>query len=387
MCPCQDSGVEPRELTDGRILLRLHRPEDVDGVLAQSRDPESARWTTVPQPYARTDAEEFALRIVPAGWAADSSYSFAIIELDRDGTGEDRYAGTIDVRPDGAGAAELGYGLGPWARGRGLVTAALRLAVDWSFAPPPEGLGLSVLTWQAHVGNWASRRAAWRVGFRVEGTVRGLCAQRGSRRDAWVGSLLAGDPREPTTAWIETPTLQGSGVLLRRWRRSDAAAVVEACTDPVSRRWLGELPSPYGEAEAREFIQSRENNHAAGTALHLAAALDADGAAVGSFSLLGIGAGRGVAEVGYWVHPAARGRGVATEAVRLLVRHALVPIEDGGLGLRRLVLFAATENAASRRVAEKNGFVGGGVRRASDRLGDGTWADLYSYDLLAGDLA
>ena len=121
--------------------------------------------------------------------------------------------------------------------------------------------------------------------------------------------------------------------------------------------------------------------------MHLAAALDADGAAVGSFSLLGISGGRDVAEVGYWVHPAARGRGVATEAVRLLVRHALVPIEDGGLGLRRVVLSAATGNTASQRVAEKNGFVQGGVRRAAGRLGDGTWADLYSYDLLAGDLA
>ena len=37
-------------LTDGVVTLRAHRPDDVEGSMEQSRDPESQRWTTVPVP-------------------------------------------------------------------------------------------------------------------------------------------------------------------------------------------------------------------------------------------------------------------------------------------------------------------------------------------------
>ncbi|MGH3425674.1 MAG: GNAT family N-acetyltransferase, partial [Nocardioidaceae bacterium] len=81
-----------------------------------------------------------------------------------------------------------------------------------------------------------------------------------------------------------------------------------------------------------------------------------------------------------------RGRGMATEAVTMLVRHAMIPTEDGGLGLRRLVLGAATANGASRRVAQKAGFRQTGTARAAERLGDGSFVDLARYDLLAGEV-
>jgi RimJ/RimL family protein N-acetyltransferase len=90
-------------------------------------------------------------------------------------------------------------------------------------------------------------------------------------------------------------------------------------------------------------------------------------------------------EVGYWAHPAARGTGVTTEAVGLLVRHAFSPVAEGGLGLRRLLLKAAVGNDASQHVAETNGFHRTGVERQAERLGDGSYADLVDYDLLVTD--
>lgn len=57
---------------------------------------------------------------------------------------------------------------------------------------------LQCLHWRAAVGNWASRRVAWRCGFRVEGTVRHFVRLAGCRPvDAWVASLHREDPREP----------------------------------------------------------------------------------------------------------------------------------------------------------------------------------------------
>ena len=57
------------------------------------------------------------------------------------------------------------------------------------------------MVWWANTGNWASRKVAWRLGFTMEGTVRQYLPHRGELRDAWVATLLAGDPREPRTAW------------------------------------------------------------------------------------------------------------------------------------------------------------------------------------------
>jgi len=61
------------------------------------------------------------------------------------------------------------------------------------------------------------------------------------------------------------------------------------------------------------------------------------------------------AELHYWVRTDHAGRGLTTEACRALVAWA-----RDELGLKRLTLWAGTENAASRRVAEKLGFVHAG---------------------------
>jgi RimJ/RimL family protein N-acetyltransferase len=84
-------------------------------------------------------------------------------------------------------------------------------------------------------------------------------------------------------------------------------------------------------------------------------------------------------EIGYWMHPAARGRGLMTEAVRMVVRHALDP---EGLDRRRLVLYAAADNPASNAVAIAAGYQHYGTQRAAERLGDGSYDDLHGYELL-----
>jgi RimJ/RimL family protein N-acetyltransferase len=294
--------------------------------------------------------------------------------------------GMVGLSMDGQGSAEIGYWLGADARGSGLMTDAVRVVLGNAF--DPEGLALARLVWKAQVGNWPSRRVAWRVGFRFDATLRSELVQRGVRRDGWIATLLAGDDREPVSPWFEVPTLGGDGVVLRRWRSSDADAVVEACTDPVTRHWLGNLPDPYTRDTALTYIANREEYHATGRGIHWAAAIDDHAPTVGSFSLMAPGDSpiRHSAEVGYWVAPRARGRGVATEAVRLMVRHAFIDSGDGGLGLRRLLLAHASGNDASQKVAVRNGFAPTGVERSAERLGDGTHADLHWYDLLATDL-
>jgi RimJ/RimL family protein N-acetyltransferase len=160
---------------------------ELDEIVAACQDPESARWTTVPVPYARADAEFFVRRHAPLSWTAGESAVFRIADA------QGRYAGTVDLRleADDDQAAEVGFLVAPWARGRGLGTAALRTVCDWGF----DALGLGRIVWRAHVGNEASRRAARQAGFVEEGIQRAGCAQRGERHDAWVAARLASDPR------------------------------------------------------------------------------------------------------------------------------------------------------------------------------------------------
>ena len=165
------------------MLLRQHRPEDTDAVVEQCSDPEMQRWTTVPVPYERHFAEEFFTHLAQ-GWDDETLAGFAI---EADG----RFAGTVDLRLGDARWAEVGFGLHPWARGRGVMTRAVSTLLDWGF----QELDLVGVHWRAVVGNHASRRVAEKCGFRVEGEVRGLLVARGQRDDGWIGSLLATDPR------------------------------------------------------------------------------------------------------------------------------------------------------------------------------------------------
>jgi RimJ/RimL family protein N-acetyltransferase len=71
------------------------------------------------------------------------------------------------------------------------------------------------------------------------------------------------------------------------------------------------------------------------------------------------------AELGYVVAPAARGRGVATETLRLLSEWAFAE-----LGMLRLELLISTGNEASKRVAERCGYIREGVLRSAWIKGD-----------------
>jgi RimJ/RimL family protein N-acetyltransferase len=143
------------------------------------------------------------------------------------------------------------------------------------------------------------------------------------------------------------------------------------------------MASPYTPAHAAAYVRNRPEGMAAGTDLHWVVADRESDRLLAVVSVLRIA--RPAGEIGYWTHPEARGRGVMTEAVRLACRHAFVDVEDGGLGLERLVAYVAVDNLASRHVLEANGFRPTGVQRRAIDVRDG-WHDMAGYDLLPGDL-
>jgi len=182
-----DRGSPP-VLSDGVVLLRPPIAADREDLIATVRDPEFIRWTDVPAPYEPPMADAFlGPRIDPTTWWDSPYWVITVVP-------EDRFCGGIDLRPDGAGAAAVGYGLSPWAQGHGHMARALRLVATWAIT----SWRLEVVTWEALVGNTASRRSAESAGFRVHDAVlRRHAVQRGRRADAWVGEITAEDLGTP----------------------------------------------------------------------------------------------------------------------------------------------------------------------------------------------
>jgi RimJ/RimL family protein N-acetyltransferase len=178
------------------------------------------------------------------------------------------------------------------------------------------------------------------------------------------------------------PPLSDGVVTLRPWRESDAGVVAEACRDDDIVRWLDQVPQPYTRADAREYIAATAQSWRDGAAASFAVTDAATGAVLGSISVHWVDAEQAVGEVGYWVAPATRKRGVASRALRLVARWAT---EEGGV--ERLQLRADVHNSASRRVAEKAGFHEEGVLRSirfSPR--HGRRVDFAIYSILPGEV-
>ncbi|MDI5938563.1 GNAT family N-acetyltransferase [Micromonospora sp. DH15] len=167
---------------------------------------------------------------------------------------------------------------------------------------------------------------------------------------------------------MEPVELTEDGLLLRPWRAADADAVHRACQDPDIQRWTT-VPRPYLPDHARAFVgEISAGDWRAGTRAPFAVCDAATGELLASCGLVSVDQTTDTGEVGYWVAPWARGRGVATRATRALARWAF-----DALGLRRLIWQAEIGNHASRL--------------AGTRWLAGEAADLAIVDAHTGELA
>lgn len=176
------------------------------------------------------------------------------------------------------------------------------------------------------------------------------------------------------------PALADDVVLLRPWHEADVPARLLAFSDPVMQRFSWRT-TPYTEADARRDLAMQEAARLRGEQLKFALAEPGGQAAVlGGASLEHVRIDQGCAAVGYWLGAAARGRGVAAHAVRLLAGWAFAE-----LGLARLELTCGPDNAASQRVAERCGFAREGLLRSHVPF-KGARRDSVLYSLLPGEL-
>ena len=151
--------------------------------------------------------------------------------------------------------------------------------------------------------------------------------------------------------------LVGQLATLRPWRQADAPSLVQYANNAnVSRQLRDRFPHPYTAADARQFIQSVAHARPA-----TSFAIAVDGEAVGGAGFApGADVERYSAEVGYWLGEPFWGRGITSEAVRLVSDYAFRTCN-----MLRLFALPFADNAQSIRVLDKAGYTREAILRSS----------------------
>jgi ribosomal-protein-serine acetyltransferase len=140
-------------------------------------------------------------------------------------------------------------------------------------------------------------------------------------------------------------------IVLRRWETAAADKLTEAVRAflPELKPFMSWAHDDFGVDNARPFLQQSVHDWVDGKEYNYALLTHA-GEIVGAAGLM-TRMGPDVVEIGYWIHSAHAGQGLATEAVMALVQ-AATALD----GIERIVIRHDVANRASARVAEKAGF-------------------------------
>ncbi|MCB0563183.1 MAG: GNAT family N-acetyltransferase [Phaeodactylibacter sp.] len=149
--------------------------------------------------------------------------------------------------------------------------------------------------------------------------------------------------------------IEGRGFRLRRFSPADTSSLAHHANNAnIAVRLQDRFPHPYTEKDARQFIE-----YALHAGMETVFAIEVDGEAAGAVGIIfqeDVYSQSG--ELGYWLGEGYWGRGIVSQTVKAIVRHAF---ED--LGLRRVYARIFSNNMASKRVLEKAGFQFEGMAR------------------------
>lgn len=150
------------------------------------------------------------------------------------------------------------------------------------------------------------------------------------------------------------------GVTLRRWRATDAELVDRLVRESLDHLapWMPWATAGYDRAAAAEFLTRSAARWQRGQEFDYAIVTQ-DGDVAGSCGLMAR-AGPGGLEIGYWLHRAHVGKGLATRAVAALTAEAF------RVGADRVEIVHEPANTASGAIPRRLGYTEVGRRRGGD---------------------
>ncbi|MFI5715399.1 GNAT family N-acetyltransferase [Nocardia sp. NPDC051750] len=158
---------------------------------------------------------------------------------------------------------------------------------------------------------------------------------------------------------MEERTLTDGTIWLSRPVEADIEAMVEGCRDPAIIEWVT-VPYPYGRADAEEFLGTAVADGWAGHSPVWGIRTAEHGRLIGTVGLGTPPRDDTAAEIGFWLAPDYRKRGIISRAVALTCDFGFDP---AGMGLIRIQWRAFAGNHASAAVARKSGFRYEGLAR------------------------
>lgn len=174
----------------------------------------------------------------------------------------------------------------------------------------------------------------------------------------------------------ERPTLETERLILRPFTPEDADDVQRLAGDEAIASTTLNIPHPYEDGVAEEWISTHQEEFDAGKSVSFAITRRDDGTLIGGIGM-GITEQHDRAEMGYWIGKPYWNNGYATEAARAVLAYAF---EQSGL--HRVFATYFTRNPASGRVMEKLGMTHEGMLREHVEKW-GTYEDLIVYGILA----
>ena len=144
------------------------------------------------------------------------------------------------------------------------------------------------------------------------------------------------------------PTIKSRSFILRPFRKGDEISLQRNINDKAVYRYTLRIPYPYTIRNANEWVKSSivkyKKKH---SEVQFAIVIKSE--VVGGIGFRDIKNQR--AEIGYWLAKKNWGRGIMTQAVKLVCKFGFLQ-----LGLRRVYAAVFANNKASARVLEKSGF-------------------------------
>ena len=151
--------------------------------------------------------------------------------------------------------------------------------------------------------------------------------------------------------------IESKRLILREWEDDDAQDLVEGLNNLNVSKWMGSVPYPYTEKDAKKFIEiSKIRDKDIKTAL--AIVLKENGKVIGGVDIRNINTKDGTAGGGIWLNEKYQKNGYGTEAFSAKIKYCFEV-----LGLRRMENGYFEGNEKSRKMQERLGYKHEGLRR------------------------
>lgn len=175
---------------------------------------------------------------------------------------------------------------------------------------------------------------------------------------------------------MRLPSISGELIRVRRLKRQDIHSLQNNANDENISKFIPFIPHPYTLNNARKWINLTHRMARSNNAYHFGITLIETNEIIGMIGLKNINLLDLNAEIEYWVGSKYWKRGIASEALNLILKFAF-----NDLNLVRVYAFVPEKNIASIRLLDKFRFTKEGIFRKVYRA-DNEWNNVFGYGIL-----